>query len=69
VGWSHGSLARRPNVEAAPDSNVPVEDRRDILNAASDIIDAVAPELFEERRRVLDEIEKKERRGWKFWRR
>ena len=69
VGWSHGSLERRPSVEEPPPTNVPVEDRRDILNAASDIIDAVAPELFEERRRILDEMEKRQRRGWKFWRR
>ena len=69
VGWSHGSLARRPSVEEPPATEVPVEDRRDILNAASDIIEAVAPELLEERRRYLDEMEKRQRRGWKFWRR
>ena len=62
-------LARRPNVEEPPSPDLPVEERRDVLNAASDIIDAVAPELFEERRRELEEMEKRQRRGWKFWRR
>jgi hypothetical protein len=56
-------------VEKAPDSDVPVDDRREILDMASDIVNAVAPELFEERRRELDEIEDKERRKRKFWRR
>lgn len=69
VGWSHGTLSRRPTVEEPPSGGVPLEDRRDILNAASEIIDAVAPELFDERRRELDEMEKRQRRGWKFWRR
>jgi hypothetical protein len=36
---------------------------------ASEIVNAVAPEIIEERRRELDEMEKKDRRNWKFWRR
>jgi len=47
---------------------VPVELRREILDMASDIVNAVAPDLVEERRRQLDEMEKKGRTGWKFWR-
>jgi hypothetical protein len=39
------------------------------LESASEIIDAVAPAMFEERRRHLDELAKRDRRGWKFWRR
>ena len=68
VGWSHGTLVDRP-VESPPDTAVPIEDRRELLDSASEIVNAVAPELFEERRRHLDEIKKKDRRGWKFWRR
>jgi len=67
VGWSHGSLVDKP-VETEPASSVPLDDRREILDMASQIVDAVAPELLEERRRELDAMEKKNR-GWKFWRR
>lgn len=68
VGWAHGSLVKRP-VEDVPTSDVPVDDRRELLESASDIVNAVAPEMFEERLRELDEIAKKQRGGWKFWRR
>ncbi|HUX05179.1 MAG TPA: hypothetical protein VMV53_09790 [Acidimicrobiales bacterium] len=68
VGWSHGSLVDRP-VEPAPSSDVPIDDRRELLEMASEIVNAVAPELLEERRRELVEREKHEKRGWKFWRR
>lgn len=68
VGWSHGTLVDRP-VEAAPDTDVPIEERRELLESASEIVNAVAPALFEDRRRQLDEQEKKDRRAWKFWRR
>jgi hypothetical protein len=68
VGWVHGSLVSKP-VESAPASNVPTEDRQDLLAQASEIVNAVAPEMFEERRRALDELEKKNRRDWRFWRR
>ena len=66
VGWTHGSLVYRP-VEPAPASEVPVDDRRDLLDAAGAIIDAVAPQLLEEREREL--AKERRRRGWKFWRR
>jgi hypothetical protein len=56
-------------VEKDPQTNVPLDDRRDILNLASEIVNAVAPEIIEERRRELDEMEKKDRRNWRFWRR
>jgi hypothetical protein len=56
-------------VEKEPVSNVPIDDRREILDMASEIVNAVAPELLEERRRELDEMEKKNRAGWRFWRR
>jgi hypothetical protein len=56
-------------VEKEPESNVPIDQRREILDLASDIVNAVAPEMLEERRRELDEMEKKGRTGWKFWRR
>jgi hypothetical protein len=68
VGWSHGSLVDQP-VEIAPKTDVPLSDRREILNMASEIVNAVAPELIEERRRALEEMEKRDRRSWKFWRR
>jgi len=67
VGWVHGSLVDRP-VEKLPDTDVPLDDRREILNKASEIVNAVAPEMLEERRRELDEMQKKDRRNWKFWR-
>ena len=51
VGWSHGSLVDRP-VESAPESSVPLEDRREVLDAASEIVNSVASELIDERRRV-----------------
>jgi hypothetical protein len=69
VGWAHGSLARRPAVEQPPAPDVSPEDRREILDAASAIVESVAPQMFEERRRQLDELAKGNRRGWKFWRR
>jgi hypothetical protein len=68
VGWSHGTLVDKP-VGDLPAPDVPVGDRREILNSAEAIVNAVAPELFEERRNQLDEMERRDRRGWKFWRR
>jgi hypothetical protein len=68
VGWSHGTLVDKP-VAKLPENDIPIEDRREILDMASEIVNAIAPELIEERRRQLDEEEKKSRRGWKFWRR
>jgi hypothetical protein len=66
IGWSHGTLVDRPVED--PGTNIPVEQRRELLESASEIVDAVAPAMFEERRRHLDELAKKDRRGWKFWR-
>ena len=68
VGWVHGSLVQRP-VEDAPKTDVPLGDRRELLDMASEIVNAVAPEMLEERRREMDEFAKRERRGWRFWRR
>jgi hypothetical protein len=68
VGWSHGTLVDRP-VEAPPTGGVPIEDRRELLDTASNIVNAVAPAMFEERRRELEIEEKKSRRGFRFWRR
>jgi hypothetical protein len=45
-----------------------VDERRELLNMASDIVNNVAPEMYEERRKELDEIERKQH-GWKFWKR
>jgi hypothetical protein len=67
VGWSHGSLVDKP-VEVAPD--VPAEERREVLDSAAAIVDAVAPDMFAERRAELAEQQRRDRRGgWKFWRR
>ena len=68
VGWVHGTLVSRAT-EKAPETDVPIDDRRELLNMASEIVNAVAPEMFEERRRELDEVAKKDRKNWKFWRR
>jgi len=67
IGWSHGTLVDRP-VEA-PGTDVPIEERRELLESASEIVGAVAPAMFEERRRQLEEQAKKSRRSRKFWRR
>jgi hypothetical protein len=65
IGWSHGTLVDKPT--EAPPSDVPVDDRRELLESASDIVNAVAPKLIDERRRQVEELAKKNRRGWKFW--
>jgi hypothetical protein len=67
IGWSHGSLVDRPVESAPPD--VPVDERRRLLESASEIVEAIAPELIEERRQYLEQQEKKSRRRWKFGRR
>jgi len=69
VGWAHGSLARRPNVEQAPGDDIPVEDRRSVLDAADEIVAAVAPELVEERLKELGQLDSSTKRRWMFWRR
>jgi len=68
VGWAHGSLVKKTGGEGSRFQRS-VDDRREILDMASDIVNAVAPELFEERRRELEAIEDKQRRKRKFWRR
>ena len=68
VGWSHGSLVDRP-VESTPETSASLEERRELLSAADDIVNAVAPEMFDERRRELDAQDRQGRRSWKFWRR
>ena len=67
VGWSHGSLVDRSKDEQPP-VDVPVDERREFLNMADEIVNAVAPQMIEERRRELEDLEKKGR-GWRFWRR
>jgi hypothetical protein len=67
VGWSHGSLVDRP-VEKEPETSASLDERRELLNMASEIVNNVAPEMYEERRKELDDIERKQR-GWKFWKR
>ena len=67
VGWSHGTLVDRP-VEAAPETGASLEDRRELLDSASEIVEAVAAGLIEERRRQVDQRSKKGRRK-KFRRR
>jgi hypothetical protein len=57
-----------PPVEGAPDV-LPVIERREVLDSAAAIVDAVAPEMFAERRAELAERERRDKRGWKFWRR
>jgi hypothetical protein len=66
VGWSHGTLVDPP---VGPAPGGPVEERREVLASAEEIVNAVAPDLFEERRRDLERREKASRRTWKFWRR
>jgi len=69
VGWQHGSLVDRP-VEPEPQTKATPQERRDVLDMASEIVNAVAPELINERRAQLDaEAKREQRRGWKFWRR
>jgi hypothetical protein len=67
VGWVHGSLVDRP-VEQAPEG-VTAEDRQSILEAAAEIVEAVAPDLVERRRQEIDEREKKSRGLRRFFRR
>ena len=68
VGWSHGSLVDKP-VEPEPVTRASLDERREILDMASKVVDAVAPNMLEERRRELDEMAKRDRRNWRFWRR
>ena len=66
VGWSHGTLIA-PVVEPVPE--VPTQDRRELLDSAAEIVNAVAPEMFAERRAEMEKMARRDaRRGWKFWR-
>ena len=68
IGWSHGSLVDRP-VEAAP-PDVPVEGSPfDTWSRPVRSSTPSHPSCIEERRKYLEEQERKNRRGWKFWRR
>ncbi|MDE3065767.1 MAG: hypothetical protein KGJ36_08850 [Acidobacteriota bacterium] len=67
VGWVHGSLVQRP-VEQLPPEEGDAGSRREILDAASDIVNAVAPEMIEERRREVEAARRKGH-GWRFWKR
>lgn len=70
VSWQHGSLARRPHVEDIPSPETPADDRREVLQAADDIIDAVAADFVAQRREELDkQARQSTKRTWKFWRR
>jgi hypothetical protein len=66
VGWNHGTLVEPP-IESAP--NVPVPERRELLDNAAAIVEAVAPEMLAERQAELELQRRRDRRGWKFWRR
>jgi hypothetical protein len=67
VGWNHGTL-RGTTTEPAPEGAP--EDRREVLESAADIVNAVAPTLFSQRRAELEEMARRnDRRGWKFWKR
>ncbi len=68
VGWSHGTLIPAPT-QPEPVSQVPLDDRREILDMASEIVNAVAPDLIAERRAALDAQAKKDRQARRFWRR
>ena len=46
---------------APPD--VPIEDRRRLLDSASEIVNAVAPDLIEQRRREVEEQRRRDRRA------
>lgn len=68
VGWVHGSLVHRP-VETEPAPEVPIEERRALLEQANEIIDAIAPELEAQRRAEVGSQARRGRRGWRRWRR
>lgn len=66
VGWVHGTLVE-PAVEAPPVGSE--ADRRDVLDSAESIVNAVAPDMFAERRAQLDrEARKGAKKKKKRWR-
>jgi hypothetical protein len=67
VGWSHGTLVDKP-VESAPEGAI--EDRREVLDSAESIINAIAPDLIAKRQAELEnQIKRGNRRNKKFWKR
>ncbi|HWD94923.1 MAG TPA: hypothetical protein VG246_00725 [Acidimicrobiales bacterium] len=65
VGWHHGTLVDRP-VEQAPSNDIPVEERRELLDSAEEIINAIAPAMFEERKRQLAKDSKTKKKKKKY---
>jgi hypothetical protein len=67
VGWQHGTLVDRP-VESPPTTSP--DDRADVLAAAAEIVNAIAPAAFTERRAQLEkQTAPRGSSRWKFWRR
>jgi hypothetical protein len=66
VGWSHGTLVDAPVQKPPPGDSA---DRREVLDSAAAIIDAVAPDMFAERQAELDlRARGRGKRKGKFWR-
>jgi hypothetical protein len=65
VGWHHGTLVDRP-VEQPPKNDIPVEERRELLDSAEEIINAIAPAMFEERERQLAKDAKTKKKKKRF---
>jgi hypothetical protein len=68
VGWSHGTLVPAP-AQPEPVTEIPIENRREVLDMASEIVNAVAPEMIGERLAELEALKKKDQRSKRFWRR
>jgi hypothetical protein len=62
VGWVHGSLVE-PAIEEEPGDRAGVAE---LLDSAEDIVNDVAPDVFEE---VRAEDARRERSGGRWWRR
>jgi hypothetical protein len=68
VGWSHGTLVPAPT-QPEPATEIPIENRREVLDMASEIVNAVAPEMIGERLAELEALKKKDQKSKRFWRR
>ena len=68
VGWSHGTLVPAP-AQPEPVTEIPIENRREVLDMASEIVNAVAPEMIGERLAEQEALKKKDQRSKRFWRR
>jgi hypothetical protein len=67
VGWSHGTLVDQPVPPPPPGD---VEERREVLDSAAEIVNAIAPDMFAERQAELDlEAMRQRRKRGKFWKR